>query len=118
LLTLLQNYHFPGNIRELESMVYAAVTRHKKGILSLDVFWEKIRNSDQNNTYTNNEGFISEGRKITFSGTLPTFAELEEIYLNEVMRLSEDNKSIAAKLSGLQRKTLAYRLQKLEKKRD
>ena len=109
LLTLLQSYHFPGNIRELESMVYAAVTRHKKGILSLDVFWEKIKNSDQN---------VSEGSKITFSETLPTLGELEEIYLKELMRRSKGNITIGAKLAGLQRKTLAYRLKRLEKMRD
>ena len=31
LLTLLENYHFPGNVRELRAMVFDAVARHKSG---------------------------------------------------------------------------------------
>ena len=42
LLKLLSNYNFPGNIRELGSMVYDAVSRHQPGSLSLNVFLEKI----------------------------------------------------------------------------
>ncbi|MDZ7767137.1 MAG: sigma 54-interacting transcriptional regulator [Melioribacteraceae bacterium] len=33
LYTLLSNYHFPGNIRELEGIIYDAVSLHKSGIL-------------------------------------------------------------------------------------
>ena len=42
LVTLLANYSFPGNVRELHSMVFDAVTRHQPGILSLESFREKI----------------------------------------------------------------------------
>ncbi len=35
LITLLSNYHFPGNIRELQSMIYDAVSNHKSKKLSL-----------------------------------------------------------------------------------
>jgi DNA-binding NtrC family response regulator len=120
LFILLSNYHFSGNIRELESMVYDAVSRHEKGILSLKVFQEKIeKNTGQNGSAFNGGDDLShKEKKVFFGDVLPTFAELEEIYLKEVMRRSNGNKSMAAKLSGLQRKTLAYRLQKLEKKRD
>ena len=43
LLQLLSGYDFPGNIIELESMVYDAVSRHSSGSLSLEVFSEKIK---------------------------------------------------------------------------
>ena len=42
LLTLLSTYHFPGNIRELEGMVFDAVGRHRSGVLSTDSFKDKI----------------------------------------------------------------------------
>lgn len=38
LVTLLSTYGFPGNVRELQAMVFDAVARHKSGILSMDVF--------------------------------------------------------------------------------
>ncbi len=120
LFILLSNHHFPGNIRELESMVYDALSRHEKGILSLKVFQEKIeKNTGQNGTAFNvGDDLSHKDKKVSFGDVLPTLAELEEIYLNEVMKRSKENKSMAAKLSGLRRKTLSYRLQKLEKKRD
>jgi DNA-binding NtrC family response regulator len=43
LIQLLSCYDFPGNILELESMVYDAVSRHSSGSLSLEVFLEKIK---------------------------------------------------------------------------
>ena len=121
LFTLLSNYHFPGNIRELESMVYDAVSRHEKGILSLKVFQEKIeKNTGQSSSAFNVENGADavshKEKKVYFGDFLPTLAELEEIYLKEVMRRSGGNKSIAAKLVGMERKTFAYRLQRLEKK--
>jgi DNA-binding NtrC family response regulator len=118
LFILLSNYHFPGNIRELESMVYDAVSRHEKGILSLKVFKEKIeKNTGRNNSGNNVEYSVShKEKKVIFGDILPTKAELEEIYIKEVMRRSEGNKSIAAKLAGMERKTFAYRLQKMGKK--
>jgi DNA-binding NtrC family response regulator len=118
LYMLLSNYHFPGNIRELESMVYDAVSRHEKGILSLKVFQEKIeKNTAQSVSDFNVENAASQKeKKVFFGDILPTLAELEEIYLKEVMSRSEGNKSTAAKLAGMERKTFAYRLQRLAKK--
>jgi transcriptional regulator of aromatic amino acid metabolism len=38
LLTLLTNYSFPGNMRELKSMVYAAASLHTSKMLSMNAF--------------------------------------------------------------------------------
>ena len=43
LFILLSSYHFPGNIRELKSMIWDAVSYHKIGKLSLDAFKTHIR---------------------------------------------------------------------------
>ena len=42
LYTLLGNYHFPGNVRELEGMIFDAVSQHTSGILSLESIRAKI----------------------------------------------------------------------------
>jgi DNA-binding NtrC family response regulator len=118
LFTLLSNYHFPGNIRELESMVYDAISCHEKGILSLKVFKEKIgKNSIQADTFLNPGDAISnEGEKVLLGEVLPTFSELEEIYLNELMKRSKVNKRMAAQWVGLERKTFEYRWKKIGNK--
>jgi two-component system, NtrC family, response regulator HydG len=38
LVNLLENYLFPGNVRELEALVYDAVARHDSGVLSMESF--------------------------------------------------------------------------------
>ena len=43
LLTLLSTYPFPGNIRELQSIILDAVSSHKSGKLSMEVFKSYIR---------------------------------------------------------------------------
>jgi transcriptional regulator with PAS, ATPase and Fis domain len=42
LVTLLTLYSFPGNVRELEAMVFDAVARHTSGILSMESFRKVI----------------------------------------------------------------------------
>jgi len=38
LVTLLKSYHFPGNVRELQGMVYDSLSNHKSKMLSASVF--------------------------------------------------------------------------------
>ena len=42
LYSLLKNYSFPGNVRELEAMIHDAVARHQRGILALASFREAM----------------------------------------------------------------------------
>jgi ligand-binding sensor domain-containing protein len=48
LFTLLSDYDFPGNVRELAGIVYDAMNSHQSGDLSLDVFREKIKGQSGN----------------------------------------------------------------------
>ncbi len=40
--TLLSNYNFPGNIRELGGLIYNAISLHVTGVLSLETIKQKI----------------------------------------------------------------------------
>lgn len=110
--TLLEQYNFPGNISELKNMVYEAVRRYKSGDLASDVFEEKIKNQ----TFFSSTGIeIPADKKIIFEKNLPTFAEMEAIYIDEVIKRSGGNRRKAARLAGLNEKKFAYRLKRIKK---
>jgi DNA-binding NtrC family response regulator len=116
--SLLSTYPFPGNIRELESMVFDAVSRHQGGVLSMSTFREKINVPDnpveaQQNTPSPG-AHSSPGDKVTFGDFLPTADELEKLFLLETVKRADGNISLAAQLAGLKRKTFSYRLKKIK----
>ncbi len=112
LFLLLEKYDFPGNISELKNMANEAVRRHKVDVLSLDVFLESIRNRSLNSTYGIK---VPTDKKVVFEQNLPTFAEMEAIYMAEVMNLSSGDKSTAARLAHLNITTFINRMKKIKK---
>lgn len=113
LFTLLCTYNFPGNVRELEGMVFDAVSRHKSGVLSMKTFKEKIiyRDSGQNEFQAYNKEAAPPSEKgVLFSDQLPALKELEGILISEALRRSNENQTIAAQLLGMTRTALNNRL--------
>ena len=118
LLTLLGTYHFPGNIRELEGMIFDAVSRHKSGMLSMETFKEKItlKSPDHQAIQVGEaESHQAENKRIVFTNPMPTLKEIEQILIAEVMKRSNGNQTIAAQLLGLTRKALNNRLSRSRK---
>ncbi|MDZ7372259.1 MAG: sigma-54 dependent transcriptional regulator [candidate division KSB1 bacterium] len=113
LLILLRNYPFPGNIRELEGMVFDAVSRHQGGVLSTESFREKIEGRLSAGAA---ELFEEEGAAVpvSFGHPLPTLREVENALIAEALRRAEGNQSIAAGLLGLSRRALNNRLQRMK----
>ena len=105
LCTLLSTYHFPGNIRELEGMIFDAVSRHKSGVLSLESFKEKILPGTSARK-------VVQGEKIIFAEELPTLKEAEQMLISEALRRSGGNQTIAARMLGLSRRALNNRLRR------
>lgn len=116
LYILLENYTFPGNVRELESMIFDAVSRHKSGILSMDSFKEKIKfdSSEQTSSQTDNAK-MKDKKKIVFTDELPTLKETEKLLINEALKRSDGNQTIAAQLIGLTRRALNNRVNRSKK---
>lgn len=114
LLDLLDIYNFPGNIRELQGLVFDAVTRSKSGKISLDSFSSFIFASMKNSPppqIKHNNGLqplhkILEQRL----GHFPSLREAESILINAALSLSKGNQGIAASMLGIKRQTLNARL--------
>jgi DNA-binding NtrC family response regulator len=110
LYTLLANYHFPGNIRELKGMIFNAVSIHKSGILSLDVFRDYLK---RNTSETYTQKFEKTGdadQKVFFSDPLPCIKDVEKSLVAEALRRANNNQTIAAQMLGLTRSALNKRL--------
>lgn len=106
LFTLLSTYPFPGNIRELKSMVFDALGVHKSGILSLEIFNKKIRHISAPGDMSSPKAYQS----FSFPAMLPTLKECEELLVNEALARTKGNQSIAANLLGISRQALNKRL--------
>ena len=115
LTTLLRTYPFPGNVRELQTLVFDAVSRHKGNVLSLEVFKAHIRlyqsrenTKPQAATHTPEPGTSLIG----FSEKLPTITQATDLLVAEAMRRSGGNQSVAAGLLGITQQALSKRLKK------
>ncbi|MBK7104538.1 MAG: sigma-54-dependent Fis family transcriptional regulator [Ignavibacteriae bacterium] len=107
LYTLLSTYNFPGNIRELKSMVFDAVSRHKSKIMSLSSFKELI---SPGNDFVISDVVNNINSKVTFGDKLPTLKEVQNMLVQEALSRTKNNQSIAAKLLGVTRQALNRRV--------
>ena len=114
LITLLSTYHFPGNIRELESMIFDAVSSHKSGKLSMDLFKAHMSKAHPFSGFDSKDLIPQKHLLIGFSDQLPTLKQIEQLLIDEAMKRSNGNQSIAALSLGISRQALNKRLKKAE----
>lgn len=106
--TLLQNYDFPGNIRELRAMVYDAVSGQKSMMLSMEPFQRKIHfnNKMEEENLENAEENIS----IIFPNKLPTLKKASDLLVKEAMQRTSNNQHLASRILGITQQALSKRL--------
>ena len=109
LFKLLGTYSFPGNVRELQAMVFDAVSRHKARILSLKVFKSHIAR-EKKYRIVSTEVELKETALLTFSNNLPTIKQATQLLVDEAMKRAEGNQSIAAGMLGVSHQALSKRL--------
>jgi DNA-binding NtrC family response regulator len=110
LASLLGAYAFPGNVRELEGMIYDAVSRHRAGVLSLETFREKTGLTEE--AAPTGPGPGREEEAIPFPDPLPTLKRTELLLIEEALRRAKGNQAVAASLLGLSRRALNNRLRR------
>ncbi len=94
-MTRLTGYDWPGNVRQLENVVARALALNVTGVLGPQDFPEPIGDATQ---------------KLTgLAGDMPSLAELSRRYAAQVLQHVGGNKSEAARLLDVDRKTL-YKL--------
>jgi two-component system, NtrC family, nitrogen regulation response regulator GlnG len=107
---LLESYDFPGNVRELESMVFDAMSGLKGGVLGLESFRRKILRGTNGKSAP--EKLVAGGESSRFSSweRLPTLKQASEELIGEAMRRAKGNQGIASDLLGMSRTALNKRL--------
>ncbi|TET65786.1 MAG: sigma-54-dependent Fis family transcriptional regulator [Candidatus Aminicenantes bacterium] len=106
---LLGTYSFPGNVRELQTMVFDAVSRHKARILSLEVFKSHIAREYKDSTVPA-EVQLEETALLTFSTKLPSIKQATQLLVAEAMKRADGNQSVAARILGISHQALSKRL--------
>jgi len=107
LLTLLANYSFPGNLRELRSMVYDAMSVHSSRMLSMNSFRHAME--VQGETPADNAASAEQNVFLSCSG-IPTLTAAVDQLIAEAMRRADNNQSIASRMLGISQPALSKRL--------
>jgi len=115
LLDLLAVYHFPGNVRELQGIVFDAVARSKSGKLSQEPF-RRVMSDCRTQTPVTETPSGAQGQDPRLAklegvwGHFPTLDEAENYLIEVAMNIAKGNQGTAATLLGLKRQTLNMRL--------
>ncbi|MDR3200337.1 MAG: sigma-54 dependent transcriptional regulator [Spirochaetales bacterium] len=115
LVSLLSAYHFPGNIRELSSLLYDAVSRNDSGRLDSNFFKDYI---DKHGKEAEIPAAASPALSLLRTDRLPTLQEAEDMLIREALRVSGGNQSAAARLIGVSQSTLSRRQKEIETARE
>ena len=104
-LHVLMAYHWPGNVRQLENSVERAVALSSGPVIDTkDIHLDTAHGKNNVTGSAVQDQFLPEGM---------TLEQWEDNMIKEALRRSNGNKSQAARLLGLSRNALRYRLGKL-----
>jgi DNA-binding NtrC family response regulator len=106
-LAQLRRYPFPGNVRELQNAIERAVTFCHGRSIELEHLPTRIADYRDDNAHRAGAELLAQ---LSDGPLLPTLEELEQRYIEHVLKLVDGNKRRAAALLGIGRRTLYRRL--------
>ena len=106
-LKALNEYSFPGNVRELENILERAMTLHEDKVITREDLQLPIASS-KDNISSNHGGISLDQRRVD-----PTLLEKEKEVIEQALEKTKYNKTAAAKLLGISFRALRYRIKKL-----
>jgi two-component system nitrogen regulation response regulator GlnG len=112
LYQLLNTYAFPGNVRELEAMLFDAVARHQGGSLALQAFKDAM---GAGRPLLDGEPWSAAAlstQRPWPEELLPTLKEAEDTLIAAALRHADGNQGVAAGLLGVSRQALNKRLRR------
>ena len=110
---LLERYHYPGNIRELQNIIERATIFCKGHTLAASYLPRELRDQAKQTTTTISHGG-DQVIRVEMQVGKHTLGEIEDSIIEETLRLADYNKSLAAKQLGLTRFALDRRLKKIK----
>jgi DNA-binding NtrC family response regulator len=106
LCSYLTAHDFPGNVREMKAMVFDAVARHGRGVLSIESFRQAIGRE----LAVKAPGHKSSKRSIILRNgdeeRMPTLNEAEEVLIEQALDLAGGNQGVASSYLGISRNAL------------
>jgi DNA-binding NtrC family response regulator len=104
-MQLLVSHYWPGNVRELQNVIERACALAQGGELqSADIQFDSPRNRGASSSDAASDRFLPDGM---------TLDQWEDEMIRESLKRAGGNKSQAARLLGLSRNALRYRLSKI-----
>jgi DNA-binding NtrC family response regulator len=104
----LSAYRFPGNIRELEAIIFDAVARSASRILPLESIVAAL--GGDLGAPLPSTAVANHCPVCPFAEKFPTLKDAEELVIREALRLADNNQRLAATYLGITRQALNKRL--------